>query len=273
MSQDKISTMRISLSRDSLTADQPLRSDYGKSAPLLVAPAAPGKYRHIAGRIPDSEPFPARLIEDPLTIEAIDAFSASTGPVTLGQKMRLASLLFAHLKAPAIAALLNHRDPAEVWRWAALGQASPALRDAVLSERLTITHARPLLALPHQDQEAWVNRAVRGRWSVRRLTMAIKRESAGQPPPVESADIQALQNTLGERLGTSVQVCWPEDPAGARAFVIDWYDVESLKGILAQLAAGPDMNAPPSQSVRRQLVIPLQNADELEALTGHLAVT
>jgi len=264
--------MRLTLSLAKLTADRPLRADYGRGAPVLVTRADPDRYRLIGGPLPDRASFPGWSLDDPNTVEAIEAFASSSEPISRGQKMRLAVLLAPHLRAPAIAAFLNHRDPAEVWRWGALGRASDALRDAVLAEQLTMTHARPLLALPPQDQRSWVTRAIRGHWSVRQLTAAIRRESASSPAAnlPASADIQALQTALGERLGTAVQVDWPEDPAAQRSLAIDWYDVESLKGILAQLSAGPEIDRAPSRSPRRRLVIALQNADELAALTGHL---
>ena len=263
--------MRITLSRALLTAARPLRADYSKAAPVLVTPADPGRYRLIAGPIPDRDSFPGWSLDDAEAVEAIEAFASTSEPTTRAQKMRLAALLTPHLRAPAIAALLSHRDPAEVWRWGALGRASAALRDAVLADKLTMTHARPLLALPLQDQQAWVTRAIRGHWSVRQLTAAIRRESTPQPATLPaSADISALQTALGERLGTTVQIEWPEDPAAQRSLAIDWYDVESLKGILTQLSVGPELDPPPPQSPRRRLVIALQNADELAALTGHL---
>lgn len=255
-----------------LIADRPIRTAYASAnAPVLVTPMGPAQYRLLAGPFPERASQSVCCLTDPKVITAVEGFSATAEPVSRDQKMRLAVLLAPHLRAPAIAALLEHRDPTEVWRWGALGRASAALREAVFAGHLTATHARPLLGLSMAQQEEWAARAIRGRWSVRQLTAAIRRNGAGQADrSAGSADLHALETVLGERLGTAVRVNWPEDPAAQRSLIIDWYDVESLKGILSQLAAGPEIGDEAVQALRRQLVIPVQNADELAALTGHL---
>lgn len=262
--------MRIRLTAAQLTPDRPARR-YGPGAPTLVAPSGADRYRLLAGPAPGAERTTAWCVSEPQAIAALEELDATTGTLDRPQQIRTAAALAPHLRAPQLAALLGHRDPAEVWRWGALGRAHPKLRDAILDGKLRMTHARPLLRLPPAAQAEWAARALRGRWSVRQLTAAIRRENgpaAAEAP--SSADIRALEDRVGERLGTTVKLLWPDDPAAPRSLVIDWFDVEALKGILAQLAAGPELTGQPLQVQARQLVIALQNADELSALTQHL---
>lgn len=264
--------MLLTLSHAQLAPGLPLRTAYGVNAPTLVAPAAAsGHYRLLAGPLPQEEPFKARLITDGEAISALDLFTQTAEPLPRLGQIALACALSAHLRTPQISALLHVRNSPEVWRWAALAKAAPTLRDAVLSGKLSAGHLRPLLTLRVAEQTEWTARALRGRWSVRQLTAALRRESGRLDGP-SNADLRALEAALGERLGTTVRVDWPDDPAGQRRLLIHWYDVESLKGILDQLARGPEYDdTAPLPAQARQLVIPVQNAGELAALTQHLS--
>lgn len=264
--------MRVSLTAADLTPERPARM-YPSGAPTLVCLASPpsrGRYRLLAGPAPGADPVKARCIKDPEAVAALDAIAGSVEPLDRAGKMRLAEALSPHVRAPQLAALLDHRDPAEVWRWGALGRAHPKLRDAILAGQLRMAHARHLLSMAHEAQADWTTRALRGRWSVRKLTAAIRQEHGAAAGVPSSADIRSLETTLGDRLGAPVRLVWPDDPTAQRRLEIDWFDVESLKGILGQLAAGPEQLDEPLQMLRRRLVIDVQNSGELAALTDHL---
>lgn len=263
--------MRITLAAADLTPERPART-WPAGTPTLVAPVkgatAGARYRLLAGPAPTDATVRARCLTDAGAIQALEALASDSAPIDRLRKLRLAATLSPHLNAPQLAALLEHRDPAEVWRWGALGRAHSTLREAVLAGELTMGHARYLLGMSQGEQSDWTTRARRGRWSVRKLATAIRQGGGAEAP--SSADIQAVETRIGERLGATVRVHWPDDPVATRKLVIDWYDVESLKGILTQLAAGPEIDAAQAPVQARQLVIPLQNSDELSALTQHL---
>lgn len=267
MSQRRIST---------LSGDRPTRLSYGPNAPCVVAPDGPGlPFLALAGPIPPS--LPARvtvLSPSPADRDALYQFGRSQGPVQPNDIVPLArAMARAGLRPTGIARLLRLPHVSEVSRWLALEHAAPALRDAVTSGQLTMTHARILLPLTAPVQGDWAQRAIRGRWSVRRLEAAI-REPPSLPGPSNDADISALSSTLSERLGAQIHIGWTQAPTDgsprpSRFLQITWYDIESLKGVLATLAAGPEFTQK-MNPVKRVLTIALQDANELGALTDHL---
>ncbi|WP_440986302.1 hypothetical protein ACQHIH_21995 (plasmid) [Xanthomonas sontii] len=183
--------------------------------------------------------------------------------------MRHAIALSGEVRATALCRLLGETNHPEVWRWTALRHAAPELREAVLAGTLSRGHIRPLLSMPTEKQADWTKRAIRGRWSVRRLAAMIAREASGESPePLPQADILHLQEQLGLRLGAPVRLDWP-DQASARAIIIGYSDMETLKGLFEELARGPESPSDPGRALR-YLRIEVADADELEALTGHL---
>ena len=263
--------MRITLASTDLTPERPQRS-WPASAPTLVErlsePAGLARYRLLAGAAPTDGTVRAKVISDPEAVRVLAALASSSTPVDRPNQIRIAAALSPHMNAPQLAGLLGHRDPAEVWRWCALGRAHSALRDAIANGELTMGHARYLLGLPQSVQAAWTVRATRGRWSVRKLIAAMRQLPTAPEP--SSADIQALETRISEQLGAATRVHWADSPEGMRKLSISWFDVESLKGILSQLSNGPDMEAAQPPVKARQLDIHLQTADELSALTQHL---
>ncbi|WP_307546718.1 hypothetical protein [Xanthomonas sacchari] len=184
-------------------------------------------------------------------------------------KMRLAITLSGEVKATALCRLLGESNHPEVWRWTALRHTAPELREAVLAGTLSRGHVRPLLRMSQDEQAEWTKRAVRGRWSVRALAAMVAREGARKtpetPPP---ADILRLQEQLGLRLGAPVRLDWPDEPS-ARALIVGYSDMETLKGVFQELARGPESSIDPGRTLR-YLRIAVADADELDSLTGHL---
>ena len=156
--------------------------------------------------------------------------------------------------------------PWGVSRLAAANGAGERLTAVLSKGSLPFSHTRLLAPMPPADQAIWTERAVAGAWSYRRLEREIA--LAGQPPsPQGSPDLGAFVSQLSEQLGTEVQLEWPDDRA-KRRLILTWYSPEDLKGLLAKLAAGPETTV--TSTIRRELVIALDSADDLDALTGHL---
>lgn len=176
------------------------------------------------------------------------------------------ALLRGHgLPAVALSAALG-LDAAEISRLTAIGTASERLRHALSSGLLQPAHARLLVGLPHAAQVDWTERTLAANWSSRQLARVLNEADKGKTTQA-TPDLGAFETRLAERLGTEVRLYWPDEPA-QRRLVLTWYGPEDLKGLLAQLASGPESSGTPPR--RRELILPLVDPDELDALTGHL---
>lgn len=154
----------------------------------------------------------------------------------------------------------------DISRMAAADKAGERLSGAVAKGLLPLAHTRLLSKLPAAEQTRWTEKAIAGHWSYRKLEQAMR--DASSPTANESSpDLGAFTAQLAERLGTEVQLDWPDDPA-KRRLTLSWYGPEDLKGLFAKLAAGPD--TAPGKPIRREFVLPLATIDELDALTAHL---
>lgn len=243
------------------------------SRPLLLGPAVDGDIQVLLGAASPEDQRVDVVILSERGWNALQAFGVPSGWSALDRdrQRQVAALLAQEGARPGeIARWLGAPASAraEVWRWIALERrACPELRTAVEEGRLTLGHTRYLLGLPAEQQKVWTKACVRGGWSVHRLRAELR---GGVTPgaPQASPDVAELERRLSAALGAAVGVDWPDDPRSRRQVTIDWFDVESLKGIFAKLAAGPEMA--PQPAARRRLVIEVQSADELAALTDHL---
>jgi ParB family chromosome partitioning protein len=113
---------------------------------------------------------------------------------------------------------------------------APAVKEMVDQRRLEMGHARALLALDPQQQEA-VGRQVASRGlSVRETEALVRRVLHPPAPKAEKAmdpDIRRLQDELGSRLGARVQI--QHGSAGKGRLVIQYNDLDELDGILAHI--------------------------------------
>jgi len=257
--------------KDQIQLPAPTTAVSGKT-PVLIAVdpyKGPGRYRWLAGSVPTSDRVRALVFQgDPEQLPPWLPNRWSSLP-RLDQIRLAGQLAGGGISAAAIAALLENKDRSEVWRWASLSKASTSLRDAVLEGVLLPGHAKSLLKLPVIEQSEWVQRARRGRWSVRRLATEVMNPGSTSAPE-SSGDTQKWQKDLSARLNAKVELQWPTDPKGPRSLSVEWFDVESLKGVLEQLSAGPELAVGVRHPLRRVLTISLVDTDELEALTGHL---
>lgn len=254
------STVRVSLI--SANASSP-----ATGVPVLGAADAAGQYPLLAGSVEGGRTLTAAIVLTPRATDALTPFLDRPWRGLGSEDARQVALVLGAegARAAEIARLLARRNTPEVWRWLALERATPALREAVAQGRLAAGHTRYLLGLSPADQTEWATRAARGRWSVARLGRELANRGTAAPAAA-TADIAQVAAALSERLGSKVEIDWPSE--GARALRIEWFDVESLKGVLDQLSRGPEGGG--RIGAKRELVLQLADADELAALTDHL---
>jgi len=117
-------------------------------------------------------------------------------------------------------------------------------KEALRDGRLTMGHARALLAITNEQSRVSLSRrAINEHWSVRRLEQAIRktndassagtqRENAAPTPGAMQTD--ALARRIGEALGTSVRI-QPGKKKGTGKLAIDFYSFEQFEGLLERL--------------------------------------
>ena len=116
-----------------------------------------------------------------------------------------------------------------------------ATRGAVRDERLTVGHAKALLALTNLVQRRRLaEAAIRQAWSVRELERRVgglsnraEANRAGQPAAID-AHLQDLQRQLGAHLGTKVTI-QPGQKKGTGRLIIDFYGLDQFDGLMQRL--------------------------------------
>ena len=98
---------------------------------------------------------------------------------------------------------------------------------------LEMGHARALLGLDQEQQSHAARQVVAKGMSVRQTEALVRKMQ--QPPaekakPMHSADVERLERTLGERLGTGVQI--RHNQKGKGKLVISYGSLDELDGIL-----------------------------------------
>ncbi len=73
---------------------------------------------------------------------------------------------------------------------------APEVQDALLEEKISERHARSLLALPKEEQGAWLKKIISKRMTVRQLDMAIKSEKGEESTPLENVSEQTNLNEV-----------------------------------------------------------------------------
>jgi len=114
---------------------------------------------------------------------------------------------------------------------------SARARELLESGELEMGHARALLTLSREDQEALAEEIARRKLSVRQAEERVRRLQREKTPgrstmePV-SADIRALQESLSEKLGSKVTV---QDKKGQGKVIIEYHSLDQLDGILERI--------------------------------------
>ena len=116
-----------------------------------------------------------------------------------------------------------------------------ATRAAVRDERLTVGHAKVLLAITNSIQRRRLaEAAIRQAWSVRELERRVgqlsNRAAVGpaDPPAAMDAHVQDLQRQLGAHLGTKVTI-QAGKKKGTGRLIIDFYGLDQFDGLMQRL--------------------------------------
>ncbi len=114
-------------------------------------------------------------------------------------------------------------------------------KEMVRNGRITMGHGRALLAIANlQDRKSLARKAVKQEWSVRQIEQRIRSRisqsaaSKGDSKNEGRAHLQDLQRSLGEHLGTKVQI-QPGRKKGQGKLVISFYDLDQFEGLMRRL--------------------------------------
>src|SRR5688572_29691949 len=219
----------------------------GVMQPILVRPAAEGRFEIVAGErrwraarmaglatvpalvkdIPDSQALAAALIEN-IQREDLSPLEEASGIQRLVQEFALTH--------QAIAETLG-RSRAAVTNLLRLLDLAPPVRELLAQGRLDMGHARALLALPITPQIELARLAAAKGLTVReverRVADALKKAEPRRPRV--DRDVTRLEDEWSDRLGTTVQI----KPRGKRGgkLVIAYRTLDDLEQLLAKLGA------------------------------------
>jgi ParB family chromosome partitioning protein len=102
--------------------------------------------------------------------------------------------------------------------------------------KIEMGHARALLGLPVEKQDYAAAEVYAKRLSVRQTESLVRSYTQAKKAPIKnekSADIQSLEESLAETLGTRVSV---EDKNGQGKLVIEYKSLDILDGILEHIS-------------------------------------
>ena len=105
----------------------------------------------------------------------------------------------------------------------------------VFDGKLEMGHARALLSLPYEQQNAAAQDVFAKQLSVRQTEAYVKSQATGKTVkkvPVVSADIKRLETDLSEKLNATVSI---QDNKGKGKLVINYANLDVLDGILARI--------------------------------------
>ena len=219
----------------------------GVVQPIVVRPLSDGDYEIIAGErrwraaqlagldtvpvlvrdIPDEAALVIALVEN-IQREDLNPIEQATGLKRLLDEFGLTHEQAAEGIGRSRSAVTN------LLRLLTLSSKAKALLE---SGELEMGHARALLTLPNQKQDALAQEIAKKRLSVRQTEALVRRvqrgaESAKRSPSRVSADVRGLQDRLSEKLGTKVTV---KDKKGKGRVIIEYHSLEQLDGILARI--------------------------------------
>ncbi len=223
--------------------------EQGVMQPILVRPAAGGRYEIIAGErrwraaqraglheipvlikaVPDHAALALALIEN-IQREDLNPLEEATGLKRLIEEFGLTH---------EAAAKAVGRSRSAVSNLLRLTQLAQPVQDSLLNGALEMGHARALLSLPAGQQTLAAGRVVGQRLSVReteRLVFTLLNPATLVPRSarkVRDADTARLETELAETLGAKVTI--EASRRGAGRLIIAYSSLAQLDGILAKL--------------------------------------
>lgn len=222
----------------------------GVMQPILVRPAADGRYEIVAGErrwraarmaglttvpalvrdIPDRQALAAALVEN-IQREDLNPLEEAGGIQRLAQEFSMTHQNIAEILGRSRAAVTNILRLLEL---------APPVRELLAAGKLDMGHARALLALPPLRQVELAREAAAKQWSVRDVERRVsdvtkhRAPGAGAPQRIDR-DVARLEDDLADRLGTEVRIK-ARGKAGRGTLVIHYGSLQQLQEFIERLA-------------------------------------
>lgn len=237
---------RTNMDRDSLEELAASIKSQGIIQPILVRPIADDRYEIIAGERRWRAAQIAQLAEVPVLVRDIpDEATLAVALIENIQREDLNPIEEAMgLKRLMDEFELTHEEMAKsvgrsrtaVTNLIRLLSLSHGARQLLEHGKIEMGHARALLGLPVEKQDYAAAEVYAKRLSVRQTESLVRSYTQAKKAPVnneKSADIQSLEESLAEKLGTRVSV---EDKNGQGKLVIEYKSLDILDGILEHIS-------------------------------------
>jgi ParB family chromosome partitioning protein len=237
---------RTNMDRDSLEELAASIKSQGIIQPILVRPISGDRYEIIAGERRWRAAQIAQLAEVPVLVRDIP--DEATLAVALIENIQRENLNpveeAAGLKRLMDEFELTHEEMAKsvgrsrtaVTNLIRLLSLSHGARQLLEHGKIEMGHARALLGLPVEKQDYAAAEVYAKRLSVRQTESLVRSYTQAKKAPIKnekSADIQSLEESLAEKLGTRVSV---EDKNGRGRLVIEYKSLDILDGILEHIS-------------------------------------
>ena len=236
---------RTNMDRDSLEELAASIRSQGIIQPILVRPISGDRYEIIAGErrwraaqiaqlaevpvlvrdIPDEATLAVALIEN-IQRENLNPVEEATGLKRLMDEFELTHEEMAKSVGRSRTAVTN------LIRLLSL---SHGARQLLEHGKIEMGHARALLGLPVEKQDYAAAEVYSKRLSVRQTESLVRSYTQAKKTPIKnkkSSDIQSLEESLAEKLGTRVSV---EDKNGQGKLIIEYKSLDILDGILEHI--------------------------------------
>ncbi len=218
--------------------------------PLIVRELAKDKYEIIAGERRWRAAQLAKLDTVPCLIKEIpDEAAVAIALIENIQREALNAMEEAQaLDRLMVEFKLTHQQVAEavgksrttVTNILRLNGLEPAVKTLLEHGDIDMGHARALLALNGEQQEALAHQVAEKGLTVRETERLVNKAQAGKEEKLDSQkpkqidpDVQRLETSLAEKLGTQVKI--DHNKRGKGKMVIPFEDLEQLEGILAHI--------------------------------------
>jgi ParB family chromosome partitioning protein len=237
---------RTNMDRDSLEELAASIKSQGIIQPILVRPISDDRYEIIAGERRWRAAQIAQLAEVPVLVRDIP--DEATLAVALIENIQREDLNPVEeavgLKRLMDEFELTHEEMAKsvgrsrtaVTNLIRLLSLSHGARQLLEHGKIEMGHARALLGLPVEKQDYAAAEVYAKRLSVRQTESLVRSYTQAKKAPIKnekSADIQSLEESLADTLGTRVSV---EDKNGQGKLVIEYKSLEILDGILEHIS-------------------------------------
>lgn len=220
----------------------------GVMQPILVRPVGDGKHEIIAGErrwraariagltsvpvlvraVPDQQALAVALIEN-IQREDLNALEEAVGIERLIREFALTHQAVADAIGKSRAAVTNLLRLLEL---------APPVKTLLAEGRIEMGHARALLALPLERQNALARAAADAGWSVReverRVNALAATAKAARRPVRQDRDVARLEEEVSARLGTTVRI-QAGSRKGSGKLVIAYGSLDQLDTLLKKL--------------------------------------